>query len=329
MSFRVKTIVLVAVAGLLATGCSSTGDSAAGTTTDGELQPVRVITDGTMASAAIHLGMKQGFFEEEGLDLEISDSANPPAAVAALQSNEVDIGAIPLVPSINAQAQNIDLVSFAPASGYPVESDQWEEYDTSGIYAQADSGISSPADLEGKKVAVNARKAMFEGYVQDAVTNDGGDPEKIEWVALDFGSQIEALRTDEIDVATLSMPFTFEAEANGAESIWSPGATFFEGGLNATWLASPEMVENTEVLEKFRAGILKSNEYANENREEAIAVASDTTGISAEAIADSEQFIYFPTELATEDLERASQKLADLGFIKEPVDMTDRILWDE
>lgn len=323
---RQKYIALIAVAGLLATGCTT---SASGENTGGETSSVRVTTDGTMTSAAIHLGIEQGFFEDLDLNLEVSDSPNPSSSVAALQSSQVDIAAIPLVPNITAQSQKIDLVSFAPAAGYPSDSESWPEYDTSGIYGRPDSGISSPADLEGKKVAVNARKAVFEAYVQDAVVNDGGDPEKIEWVALDFGSQIEALRTGEVDVATLSMPFTFEAEANGAELLWSPGAAFFEGGLNSTWLASPDMADDTETLDKFRSAILQSNEYANENREEAIEMASELTGINAGDIADSGQFIYFPTEIVAEDLQRASQKLADLGFIDEPVDMTDRVQWSE
>lgn len=326
MKFHQKTFAVLAVAGLLATGCTSAEEEPAEPASDGEMQSLRVTTDGTMGSAAIHLGIEQGFFAEQGLELDVSDSPNPPAAVASLQSGEVDIAAVPLVPSINAQSHGIDLVSVAPASGYPTDSADWEGYDEAGIFVQPDSGMSSPADLEGKLVAVNARKAVFEAYVQDAVVNDGGDPEKIEWVALDFGSQLEALRTGEIDVATLTMPFTIEAAANGAENLWAPGATFFGGGLNATWLTNPGMADNTEVLDKFRAAIVQSNDYANKNREEAVAMASELTGISEEDITSNGKFIYFPTELPIDDLERASQKLADLGFIDEPVDMTDMVL---
>jgi len=324
-----KYFAVLASAALLAIGCSAPSDDGASAEQDDQTQSVRVSTDGTMASAAIHLGVEQGFFDDVGLELEINDSPNPPAAVAALQSNEVDIGAVPTVPSIAAQSQGIELTSIAPSSGYPEDESVWEEYDEDGIYAQPDSGISSPADLEGKQVAVNARKAVFEAYVQDAVIKDGGDPNKIEWVALDFGSQLEALRKGDIDVATLPMPFTVEAEAEGAELLWAPGVAFYEGGLNATWLASPDMAGNTEVIDKFRTAILKSNEYANEHREETIEKASELTGMSAEAIADNGKMMYFPANLPVEDLEHISQKLADLGFIEEPVSMTDRVLWTE
>lgn len=105
---------------------------------------MRVTTDGAMGSAAIHLGIEQGFFAEQGLELDLSDSPNPPAAVAALQRGEVNIAAVPLVPSINAQSQGIDLVSIASVSGHRIDSAHWEGYDEAGIFVQPDSGMSSP-----------------------------------------------------------------------------------------------------------------------------------------------------------------------------------------
>lgn len=46
----------------------------------------------------------------------------------------------------------------------------------------------------------------------------------------------------------------FDADDNGAGNLWAPGATFFDVELNATWLTHLEMANDTEVLNKFRAG---------------------------------------------------------------------------
>jgi len=328
VKFTTTFFAICAAATLALVGCSSSPDADNAGADGGITDSLRITTDGTMGAAAIHLGVEQGFFEDVGLTLEITDSPNPPAAIAALQSNEVDIAAVPTVPSLNAQAQGIELISIAPAQGYPEDSDAWADFDTSGVYANPDSNINSPKDLEGKTVAVNARKAVFEAYIQDAVKNDGGDPDQINWVALDFGSQIEALRTGEIDVAGFGMPFNLEAEANGAEMVWAPGASFFEGGVNSTWLASGESIENTDAIDRFREALLKSNEYANENLDEAIEMGAELRDIDVDLIEDSGRFIYFPTELPAEDIEVVSQKLVNLGFLEDTVDMTDRVVFE-
>ncbi|MGH3653548.1 ABC transporter substrate-binding protein [Glutamicibacter sp.] len=319
-----KLGVLAASAAIVALGitsCSSNTSSEAG-----EAQgPLTVSVDGTTSGAAITLGMEQGFFEDEGLELEITTNGNPPAASAALQSNKVDIGSIPLIPGINAQKKGIQVTSIAPVVGYPEDVKEESEFDTYGVYVNSDSGISSPKDLEGKKVGVNARKAIFEAFVTDEVAKDGGNPENVEWIALDFGSQIESLKSGRVDAITLPMPFTLEAEANGAEKLWSPGVAFYEGGMTSTWMVGPEMSKDNETIAKFQRAVMKSNAYANEHRDEAIATAAELTGIEEKLIVDSGKFTYFPTVMDSSDISRISEKLVGIGFLDSPLQVTDKI----
>lgn len=327
MKMHLKNGILIAglSGALMLTACGDGGSEAA-EANEGETQTIRMATDGTATGSAVSLGVEQGFFEEEGLNVELSASANPPAAVAALQSNELDVASIPVIPALNAQSQSIDIKSIAPAAGFPEDPEAAKEFDVQAVMVMPDSGIESPADLEGKNVGIPARKAIFEAFIIDAMKNEGADPDKVEWIALDFTSQVEALRTGRIDAAAIPLPFTVEAEKNGATVLWRPGLEFYERGQTSTWLVSPELQENPDLVEKIQRAITKSNEYANENTDAAIDAGSELTGIDPELLRSSEQFNYFPAEVDVEALKLANEKLIDMDFINQSVNVDDYVL---
>lgn len=315
---------LTAVA-LGVTACGS-DDAGAGQGTDQDVQSINVTTDGTVSGAAIHLGVDQGFFEDEGLELSLSSNGNPPSAAAALQSNSVHFSSVPLIPGLNAIGQGLDVYSIAAASGYPDGVDSDSEHATFGVYVQPDSDIERPADLEGKQVATNARQNIFEAYVIDEVGEDGGNPDSIEWTAIDFSSQVEALRQGRIDAATLAMPFTVSAEENGARMVWSPGVGFHQKGATSTWMVGPEVAEDQDLIERFQRAIQQSNEYANENREEAVAKAAEITEIDEDLITEAGRFNYFPPTYEEEDIQRVNEKLVDVGYLDSPADLEGRLI---
>lgn len=325
-SYLHKSLWVTALTGALALTACGDGDGDAADTAAADTMTIRMATDGTATGSAVSLGVEQGFFEEEGLNVELSASANPPAAVAALQSNELDVASIPVIPALNAQSQSINIKSIAPAAGFPDDPETAHDYDVQAVMVMPDSGIESPADLEGKNVGVPARQAIFEAFIIDAMKSEGADPDKVEWIALDFTSQIESLRTGRIDAAAVPLPFTVEAEENGATVLWRPGLEFYESGQTSTWLVSPEVQENTELVAKLQRAIRKSNEYANENTDAAIDAGSELTGIDPELLRASEQFNYFPSEVDVDALKLANDKLVDMDFINQSVNVDDFVI---
>jgi ABC-type nitrate/sulfonate/bicarbonate transport system substrate-binding protein len=317
---------------LALTACGSSGSaSSAGEASSAEngLRTVTLAHDGTAAAAAISLGMEQGFFEDEGLAVEHKGLGTPPAIIAAVQSNQVTAGSVPTIPLINAVDQGIPLTAFAPDSGYPADTADMTEFDTIGIYVDPAAGIERPRDLEGKKVAVPSRKAVFEVLVADAVRNDGGDPAKVEWVVLDFGSQVTALSDGKVAAAGLPMPFTVQAADSGSELLVQPGADFYEQGPTNVWVAGPEASKDKELIMDLQRAIEKSHEYANAHREETMARAAEITGIEMETITASPGFNYFPPVLNANDIGRTHDKLLDLGYLPREVDLTGNVMGAE
>ena len=313
-------IAAAAAAVLALTACSSGTDAPAA---DGELTTLKVATIGLVSDGALLLGDEQGFFEEEGLRIETSVVANPPAGLAAAQSGQVDIAYAPSIPLLNALASGVPLTVVAPADGYvegASELDDPASVDDTGLYASADSGITEVAELEGATIAVPARKAQLEVVIADSLQRAGVATESVNWVVLDFTSAVAALANGTVDAAGLVSPFTAEAEAGGSTFIDAPSVGFFEEGAVGLWTAGENTVSGkADAIAAFQRAVAKSNAYANENPDEAIQAGIDYT--SSTLAVDQIKLPFWPAEVAQIDLERVNEKLVALGFLPEPVDL--------
>ncbi|QNA92121.1 MULTISPECIES: ABC transporter substrate-binding protein [unclassified Microbacterium] len=313
--------VLALAACTAAPGSSSTGDA-------GEMTTLKVATIGLISDGALLVGQEQGFFEDEGIVLETSVVANPPAGLAAAQSGQVDVAYAPSIPLLNALSSGVPLTVIAPADGYvdgAAEAEDPAAVDDTGLYASAASGITSVADLEGATIAIPARKAQLEVVISDALDREGIDPGSVEWVVLDFTSAVAALTSGTVDAAGLVSPFTGEADAAGAVFVSAPSVDFFEEGAVGLWTAGDGTISaKGDAIAAFQRAVAKSNAYANEHPEEAIQAGIDATGSTLGV--DDVKLPFWPAEVAPVDLERVDDKLVALGFLPTPVDLEGVVL---
>lgn len=294
--------------------------------TDGSTVTLKIATIGILTDGAMQLGVEKGFFADEGLELETSTVANPPAAIAAAQGGQVDLAYAPTIPLLNALSQGIELIAVQAADGYPQGASEMDgEFGDTRLYASAASGIDSVEGLEGKTIAVPARKALLEVTITGALVDAGVDPASVKWIVLDFVSAVAALEKGDVDAAGLISPFTEQAAAAGATLVADVGVDFFEEGVVSAWVAgAAKVAENPEAMDAFQRAMSKANAYANEHPEEALQAAIDATR-STQTVEEA-TIPYWPTELNEADLTRVNKKLVDLGFLTTPVDLEGVIL---
>lgn len=322
-------LVAAMVGALALASCSSTDRPAAGTETSSDgLTTLKVMTMGLTFDGALYSGIEQGFFEEEGLVIETSVMANPPAGLAAAQSGQVDIAYSPTIPVFIAMNEGVRLRVVAPANGLPddaLNAENPEEFEDAGLFVHESSGITSLEDLRGKTIAVPARKAVMEIVTAIELEEAGVGQDEVEWVALDLASAVSALEQGTVDAAGLVSPFTVQARDTGSVKIASPTLTFFEEGAMAFWLAGPDTVAaKGDAIAAFQRAIAKSNAWATENSAEALQLGIDATGASLTV--DQVGTPVWPSEVNEEDLVRANEKLARHGYIPKPIDLTDFIV---
>lgn len=312
----------------LATALSAAACGGAGPTT-----PASPAEDGTItfsvgisaASVAVELGIEQGYFEDEGLEVEMSSIESPSARVVAVQAGTVDVVELPATTLIKATSQQVPIHALASENGYPAEGDI-SPYDYIDVYVGPDSDASSVADLEGAKIAVPAREDLMEILVTNEMEAAGADASSVEWIVLDFRSQVDALTSGRVDAIAVPPPFNLLAEGGGARSIARPASGFFEQGPNSLWVVGDRVAADPELTAQLQRAIYRSNAYANEHSDEIIDRAAQNNGIDPAILRDAGLAVFFPTTLDVADLERMSAKMAELGFVDEDFDVTSRVL---
>lgn len=212
----------------------------------------------------------QGFFEEEGLDVEIIPSGGDIVPQDALANGDVDY-AIAWVPkvlgSIEAGANVTEIAQIFQRSGTLQVS--W-----------ADSGIDAVADFEGKKIGSWGFGNEWEIFA--AMAEEGLDASTVEIITQDFN--MNAFLQGDIDAA---QAMTYNEYAQLLESVnpdtgelYTPedfSVISYEdtaGAMlqDAIWADTARLADDAEYQEttvKFLKAVIKGWIYAAENPEEA------------------------------------------------------------
>ncbi|MFC0247411.1 ABC transporter substrate-binding protein [Citricoccus parietis] len=252
-------------AGALAVGLS--GCSAdAGTGSPDEPMTVNAGFIPVVDVAALYLGEEQGFFDENGIDLNINVGASGAALLPSVMSGEYTF-AFSNMPSI-LQAKDKGLPVKIIGSGS--SSTGVEGEDVTMIHAPEDSGITGAKDLEGKTVSVNALGSLLEMLGKIGVDADGGDSSKVEFIELPFAESLTALENGTIDAMVGAEPFGTAAIEAGFPAISSPYQAMSTESImtSAYYTSEDQLNENPELFADLQVAINESLAYAQEHPDE-------------------------------------------------------------
>jgi putative hydroxymethylpyrimidine transport system substrate-binding protein len=209
-------------------------------------------------------GKAQGFFEEEGIDLQIKHSNDPTASIKLAASGERPM----------AIAYTGDIIISA-SKGQKVVS-IWALTDRSPfglISIDSEGGIKSPKDLEGKRVGVTSLpidQAFFDNMLAEA----GVDKDKVKIVD-PSQSGIQQVIQGNIDATSAVVEYEpVVLENKGIDDYTflyysdygAPDAPFYSVVANPDWLSEPK---NQEIARGFVRAIRKSVKWTDENTDEA------------------------------------------------------------
>jgi NitT/TauT family transport system substrate-binding protein len=249
-------IVAVAIAGLAVFG--GTAASAQRATTE-----VRVVTLPIANGLPLDLGIRKGFFAQQGIEIKKTTLQSGNDVVLAMANNNGDIGYLGFVPMYIAVTSGIPmtLVAASEVEGTSA-TDNWQN-----ILVKGSSSIRTPRDLAGKTIAVNALKGVGEVMIKAAMEKAGVRPTAFRLTALPFPQMRSALNNGQVDAIWTPEPFLSQAlNIDNARIVMAPGPVLARywpiGGYAArqAWRNS-----NPALAQRFRTAINRALSYAQGN----------------------------------------------------------------
>jgi NitT/TauT family transport system substrate-binding protein len=214
----------------------------------------------------LDLGIKHGFFQAQGIDIDKKTLQSGNDIVLALSNRNGQIGYVGWVPAMIASTSGIALsaVAASDVEGTSIN-DNWQN-----ILVRGDSSIHGPADLAGKTIAVNALKGVGEVMIKAALKKVHVDPNSIHLLAMPFPTMRAALRNGQVDAIWTPEPFMSQAlNLDGARIVMAPGPVLGKFWPIGTYVALNDWTRtNPGLAKKFRTAINKSLAYAQGHPDE-------------------------------------------------------------
>jgi NitT/TauT family transport system substrate-binding protein len=273
---------------------------------DGELTAVTVGVIPIVDVAPIYLGVQEGFFEDQGLEVTLELAQGGAAIVPAVVSGEYQFGFSNVTSLLVASSQGLPLKAVAAGNfttGTPGE-------DFGAVVVPGGSDVKDAADLAGKTVAVNTLNNIGDTTIRKVVGDAGGDADAVEFVEMGFPDMPAAVAGEQVDAAWVVEPHLTTALEQGATVVASNFAETDPELMVAAYFTSDQAIaEDPETVEAFTAAMAESLTYAEEHPDETRAVLDTYTEIDP-AVKEAMVMPRFAP-----DLEATSfQVLADLGL---------------
>jgi NitT/TauT family transport system substrate-binding protein len=318
---KIAPLAAVLVTGTLVatlTGCSTPTPAA----TDESSAPVELttVTVGVTPNtdvAPLFLGQEQGFFEDHGIKLDLQMAQGGAALLPAVVSGDYDFGFSNVASLMVAQTKGLP-VKIVAAGAY---STGVEGKDTAAVLTMPGSGIDHAADLEGKTVAVNALKTIFDTTVGYVVDQDGGNAAGINWVEVPWPDQAAALASGQIDAAALVEPFLTIALEQGAVPVaWNWVETDPDLLIAAYFSTTTFIDANPDITAEFAAAVNESLEYAQAHEDEVRDILGTYTEVAPEVRA-ALTMSRFDTNINRDSVQLLADLSLKYGLVPSKVDV--------
>lgn len=241
--------------------------------------------------APVFVAYEKGYFAEQGLDVQLEILPGSSDMVLLTATGDMDMAISGVGPAYwNAVDQGLGVEIVAPGhqEGSPIASPLM-------ISTQAceDGTITSVADLEGKRVAVNAPGAT-ELWLDIALETGGLSIEDVDLQYMSFPDAVVALDAGALDASIIGEPLATQAERDGLAvrllsdlPVQEIQPTVIFG--NQQWMA-----DNPEAAAGIVAGYLRASRDLTENFNEPLhlAIIEKYTGVPAQLIAASVKPVY-------------------------------------
>ena len=311
---RIRVVVAAVAVALLAGACGSSGSPGAGQSTKLEKTDLVVGAVPGSGAASLYIARDKGLFARQGLHVRIVPTATAGPVIPEMLHGTVDIDSGGWTSVIAAQAQGIGHF-HALANGFALGPRVHE------ILALKSSGITSPRQLKGKTIAVNAVNTLTTDLALTALATYGLTPSDVHFAAIPFPAEAAALSAHRVAAAYMIEPYiTKEEQSGGATALVDIDQANRNFPVNGFVVTSAWAAKYPRTAAAFAKAITEGNKIAATDPAELRQVLTGSLHISpkvAAAMASGS----FPTSVDPAQLQRVADMMQRYGQLKQHFDV--------
>jgi NitT/TauT family transport system substrate-binding protein len=285
------------------------------------LIPVNVGTLPTDGCSVIYYAKELGFFQKNGLDVDITAMPSGPAIAAAVAGGSLDIGVANVATVAQARLRGLPLRYIAPSSVAAPETM------TDVVMVASDSTIKTGADLNNKIIAINGLKDLQQITASAWVDKHGGDSKTLHFIELPIPQMAAALEAHRADAALDVEPFVSGARAlNQGKVIGSVLDGVAPRFMVVGWLAlDPWIAAHADTATRFATALRQAAQWANTHHKESAAILVRNTKVPA-AVADTMARAQFGLTLDPALIRPIVDAAVKYGVLDKPIDVSE-LIW--
>lgn len=233
-----------------------------------EMTTLNVVSLPFISFAPIYIALDEGFFEEQGLVIEIVSFVQQQDTLPALVSGEVDvIGGLVSSAYLNAMARGGE-IKFVADKGYidPEGCSNFAVVAAQGL-VESDNSVD-PEALRGQ--IISAQEGTWQTYYLDKELNTIGlSIADVELASIPSPSQPDALTQGSIGASAQNEPWVTIMSSQGHPTILEPVQELLPESQSAVLLYGPTLLnDNPEAGDRFMAAYLKAVAQYSEGKTE-------------------------------------------------------------
>ncbi|PXY23357.1 hypothetical protein BAY59_27140 [Prauserella coralliicola] len=301
---------------VLLAGCTSSGGE------EGQLREVSIGLLPAAATAAIYVGIEEGFFEREGIELRIESGQGSAALLPAVSSGQMQFASGTPVSLLIARDQGLDVRVVSPWTGDGVSGNG--TVNSSNVVIANDPAISTAVDLEGKTVAINALHSVGDLTIREAVRHAGGDPGAVTFVEMTFADMPGALAQGHVDAIWTAEPFISTLLDEGNHAVTGTNnSDAIPNMITQVIFTSQQLAdEDPELVAAMARALKKTLQFSAEHPEDVRAkVPTVLPQIDQDLLAQLIFDGYYETGIDRAPLERIAQLLDGEAWLRNPADV--------
>lgn len=302
-------------------GSSSADSSAADGASDSGTTHLRLIYSPSLCAAPMYIAIENGYFEDEGLDVEqvTVDAAHVSEAIGA---DQVDVG-MGLIGKLLQPLEN----------GLPIKFTTGLHTGCTKLLVPGDSDIKSITDLKGKKIGVpglaDAATVVSKRSLSAAGIGVTEQNMEVEFSVYSRNDLPQALENGAVDAIALGDPTASIAEEQYGLTALIDTATdpeYKDEYCCAAFVTSKLAAENPAAAAAFTRAVQKASQWVQENPDETAKIIVDKQYISGDVDFCAQilkTYNYKPSVQGGYDaLKQNAQELTEIGILKEGTDAT-------